>query len=268
MEQYSDEAKKKFKKIRPIISKELKKEGKTIGELMETFPKVNFDCDLAMKDDMFQKKWFQLQLIEDTICEKLKMNFEDFGEKRSHNRLSSMIRKEMTYFRKHGKIIDLKFGGKSGTWRKTSQVEEQAIVELNIKKEYSLLSNNQNYQKAKEIQFKNNILTQYKKCLLCRSSKELQSIHIISLEIMQDIDSKNYFNPSNGLLFCPLCNHCFEKKIVVINDDYSIEINNKKLNPKHISKHLKKIEDFKKIYTYIVKPEKKYLRLKKHLNCN
>jgi hypothetical protein len=268
MEQYSDEDKKKFKKIRPIISKELKKEGKTIRELMETFPKVNFDCDPAMEDDRFQKKWFQLQLIEDIICKKLKMNFEDFGRKRSHNRLSSMIRKEMTYFRKHGKIIDLKFGGKSGTWRKTSQVEEQAIVELNIKKEYSFLLNNQNYQKAKEIQFKNNILIQYKKCLLCRDTVKLKPMHIISLDVMQDIDSKNYFNPSNGLLFCPLCNHCFEKKIVEINDDYSIKINDKNPNPKHISVHLKKIKKSKKIYTNKLKPEKKYLRLKKHLNCN
>ena len=268
MEQYSDEDKMKFKKIRPIISKELKKEGKTIGELMETFTKINFDCDLAMEDDRFQKKWFQLQLIEDIICKKLKINFEDFGGKRSHNRLSSMIRKEITYFRQHGKIIDLKFGGKSGTWRKTSQFEEQAIVELNIKKEYSLLSHNQNYIKAKENQFKNNILTQYKKCLLCRDTEKLKPMFIILLDVMQDIDSKNYFNPSNGLLFCPKCNHCFEKKIVEINDDYSIKINDKNLNPKHVSVHLKKIKKFEKIYTNKLKPEKKYLRLKKHLNCN
>ena len=57
-------------------------------------------------------------------------------------------------------------------------------------------------------------------------------------------------------------------KIVEINDDYSIKINDKNRNPKHIRVHLKKINKFEKIYTNKLKPEKKYLRLKKHLNCN
>lgn len=172
MREYSSKEQKKFKQFRTIIFKELKENGRTIAELQKKFPKKSFDHDPEMKNTLFKKRWCQLQSIEKVICEKLEINYDDYGKRRSHNRIRSRIANEITEIRRVGKIIDLKFGSKLGVWRKTDPMEEKAIVEFK-NKNYSFSSDEQSYKKIKEKQFKNFVQDQYKKCLLCRNSKNL-----------------------------------------------------------------------------------------------
>lgn len=255
----------KKKEIEKIITDQFRKKGRKISDLIEMIPGQKIEFDKEMRESVYEPKWFQLKLIEEIVCEKLNINCEEYGKKRSHNNVGSMIRSIITEKRKEGEIIDLKFGIKKGTWRKTTKMEQKAIKEFNEKK-FSYTSKDETYRKIKGRQFKNFLNSNYKNCLICRDDENFEAIPIIKWEIMKEIDIENYLNPSNGLVLCPKCKYCFEESIVEIEKDYSIKINEERKNQKNLSKHLEKIQKFQKIeIKKTLKPKGRYLQIKKFL---
>ena len=191
------------------------------------------------KPDELKPIWHNKTDLDKFVTARLGVNFDDYTNEHG-NKLYKEIAGEIRRLRLKNILVDwrkTKKGRGMGTWRlagsKTDEyslLEEYAInqgkEEIKQKNFYSDGSIRTISVRTKQTAFKRILEKQYHKCVLCefKIPKYMIGAHIVPYSTMKVEDPKNSMNPTNGLLFCRLCDTAFERGDIIIEEDHGTTV--------------------------------------------
>ncbi len=183
--------------------------------------------------------WHNKTELDKFVVLRLGLNLDDYTNENG-NKLYKEIAGEIRRLRLKNILVDwkrTKSGRGMGIWRLAgskinhhSLLEEYAIKyvkqEIKQKNFHSDGSIQTIYARTKQTAFKNILQNQYHKCVLCgfKIPEYMIGAHIVPYNIMKKEEPKNSMNPTNGLLFCRLCDTAFERGDVIVEKDLGIKI--------------------------------------------
>ena len=182
--------------------------------------------------------WHSKLELDNYVARNLNINPDDYGKDKSRNPFYKAVAGEIRELRLKKILIDWSKtttrGAGVGIWRldKTKlerHVEDVAIHQIDEKNFRCEGLESTVFVRTKQNKFRQYLLANYKKCVLCGFNIEHYMIgaHIVPYKKMRQEEPKNSMNPSNGLLFCRLCDTAFEKGSIRIHADFEVEIGNK-----------------------------------------
>ena len=235
------------------------------------------------KPDELEPIWHNKTDLDKFVTARLGVNFDDYTNEHG-NKLYKEIAGEIRRLRLKNILVDwrkTKNGRGMGTWRLAgSKTDEYSLLE-----EYAINQGKEEIKKknfysdgyvrtisvrTKQTAFKRILEEQYHKCVLCefKIPKYMIGAHIVPYSTMKVEDPKNSMNPSNGLLFCRLCDTAFERGHIIIEEDHGTTVSSylKDKRTKIVKKWVTSILPEMKIEDNIeYPPDSKYLKWKKQL---
>ena len=179
--------------------------------------------------------WHNKADLDAYVARCLGLRMADYGADKSKNKLYKAVAGAIQDLRRRRVLIDWDNTGKNssgvGIWRldKTRLdrfVGERAKNEMAASDFHADGVERTIYVRAKQGVFRDVLVSEYNRCMLCGFSLERYMIgaHIVPYSVMRIEDSDNAMNPRNGLLLCRICDVAFERCDIRVEPDLGVVV--------------------------------------------
>ena len=226
-----------FNGLEKYVWEYLSQADKTIPQIERSKSK-QIQEDPTQRDNRNKPIWGNKQDLDNFVARSLRLEMDDYGKDKSYNPLYKATANEISNLRKAKILVDSQKidQRRTGVWRldsaklNSTKLEEYVYDHVGTEvKEGDYHSSGSTvtiFVRQKQRAFRDVLLKEYRKCVLCgfRLTEYMIGAHIVPYATMRKEDPHNSMNPANGLLLCRLCDVAFEDGSIIVEEDLGITI--------------------------------------------